>query len=93
MVVSPSVPPISAAGLPDLTGALGSFPISIELSSLVLVVLTVLVGIFIGAVSVVLIYHWRRFPFEHDIFRTAERVYLSGVALMLVGVVIGILAA
>ncbi len=52
---------------------------TVELSPLVLVSLASLVGVFIAAVTVILLYHWRRFPFEHEIFKTAERVYIGGV--------------
>jgi uncharacterized BrkB/YihY/UPF0761 family membrane protein len=93
MDVNTSVPPIGGAGLPDLAGGLTSLPIQIEFSPLILLVLTMLVGIFIAAISVVLIYHWRRFPFEHEIFQTAERVYMFGVVLMLAVAVFGILIA
>ena len=57
------------------------------------VVFTILVGIFIAAVTVVLIYHWRRFPFEHEIFQSAERMYLSGVVFLLALAVLGIFIA
>lgn len=91
MIANPSVPPIVGAPLPDFAGAVASLPIRIEFSPLILVVLAMLAGIYIAAMSVVLLYHWRRFPFEHAIFLTAERIYLTGVALLLSVVVVGIL--
>jgi len=63
----------------------------LAVSPLVLVVLTMLVGIFVAAMTVMLVYHWRRFPFEHDVFRLAERVYMIGVVLLLAAAVAGIL--
>lgn len=87
----PSIPRIAPAGVSEFTNSWASLPLSIEISPLVLVVLTVLAGIFIAAMTVVLIYHWRRFPFEHEIFRTAERVYLGGVVVFLAVAVVGIL--
>ena len=69
------------------------FPIVLDFSPLALVIVTMLAGIFIAAVSVILVYHWRRFPFEHEIFRTVERVYFAGVILFLAVSVFGILFA
>lgn len=74
-------------------GSLGTFPLHVETSPLALVVLTMLAGIFAAAVSVILVYHWRRFPFEHETFQTAERIYLFGVVVFLAISVIGILIA
>ncbi len=75
----------------DGAGAWASLPLTLDISPLVLVVLTSLVGIFIAAISVILVYHWRRFPFEHDTFIMAERVYMMGVGVLLAIAVIGIL--
>jgi hypothetical protein len=52
-----------------------------------------LVGILIAALSVMLVYHWRRFPFEHSVFQTAERIYSVGVILLLCAAAFGILIA
>lgn len=73
------------------SGNLASFPIILAVSPLVLIVLTMLAGIFVAALSVMLVYHWRRFPFEHDVFYTVERVYIAGVVVLLVVVVFSIL--
>jgi hypothetical protein len=88
MLATPTVPP---AKTPDLLAAWGVLPLRFEVSSLALVTLLVLAGIFVAAISVVLIYHWRRFPFEHQTFRWAERIYLFGVFTLLGAAVIGIL--
>lgn len=61
---------------------------TVELSPLVLVSLASLVGVFIAAVTVILLYHWRRFPFEHEIFKTAERVYIGGILML--GAIVGL---
>jgi|GEM_PF-5650740 len=91
MLVTPYIPRLSSGLFPDTLGSWASFPMRVEVSSLVLVVLTVLVGIFIAAVTVILLYHWRRFPFELETFRSAERIYLMGVTILLAIAVIGIL--
>jgi hypothetical protein len=75
----------------DGTDAWASLPLTLDISPLVLVVLTSLVGVFIAAISVILVYHWRRFPFEHETFIGAERVYMAGVVILLMVAVIGIL--
>jgi len=61
----------------------GNFPIPIDISPLVVGIIFVLVGIFVAAISVILIYHWRRFPFEYERFKWVERVYLSGTGALL----------
>lgn len=90
MVNTPTIPAVSG---PDLLTAWAHLPLVAEISPLALAVLLALVGIFVAAVSVVLVYHWRRFPFEYDIFRWAERMYLSGVFALCVVAVAGILIA
>ncbi len=92
-LASPYIPPIAPAGLSDLAGSWATLPLTIDISPLVLVVLTSLVGIFIAAVTVVLVYHWRRFPFEHDIFHRAEYIYVAGLAVFLGLSVLGVLFA
>lgn len=91
MLATPPVPQFTNAALPDFGGSLAALPLQLEITPLALVVLTLLVGIFVAAISVVLVYHWRRFPFEHDTFRLAERFYLVGVAAFLAVAVFGIL--
>ena len=68
-----------------------SLPLTLEFSLPALLVLTMLAGIFTAAIAVILVYHWRRFPFEHDTFRTAEHVYIAGVTAFLTLAVLGIL--
>lgn len=90
MVVNTPIPQFSAPVLPHIGGTLGNFSMQLAVSPLVLVVLTMLVGIFVAAMTVMLVYHWRRFPFEHDVFRRAERIYMAGVVVLLVVAVVGI---
>jgi uncharacterized BrkB/YihY/UPF0761 family membrane protein len=93
LTVVPPVPQFTNPVGGIFSGKLASLPIVFVFSPLVLIVLTMLVGIFVAALSVMLIYHWRRFPFEHDVFHRVERIYLTGVALLLVVVVFSILFA
>ncbi|MCC6934097.1 MAG: hypothetical protein IT406_00150 [Candidatus Yanofskybacteria bacterium] len=90
MLTGPQVPQLSQAPLPEFRMAWGGEALRLEISPLSLVVLTLLAGIFVAAMSVVLVYHWRRFPFEHETFRRAERVYLFGVVVFLAMAVAGI---
>ncbi|MEK7638354.1 MAG: hypothetical protein AAB375_02945 [Patescibacteria group bacterium] len=90
MAVNPSLPQFGAPVLPRIGGPLAEFSMQLAVSPLVLVVLTMLVGIFVAAMTVMLVYHWRRFPFEHDVFRRAERIYMVGVVLLLAVAVVGI---
>lgn len=90
MLTAPEAPAVQA---PDLLASWGNLPIQLEVSPVVLAVLLALVGVFVAIVSVVLMYHWRRFPFEHDTFRWAERIYLAGTAVLLGLAVLGVLAA
>jgi hypothetical protein len=89
--VTPAVPNIFNPSVGPLSDGLDIFPVVLDLSPTALLILTILTGIFIAAVSVVLVYHWRRFPFEHETFRTAERVYFAGTFVFLAVAVIGIL--
>ena len=91
MAVNTPIPQFSTPVLPHIGGSLGGFSMQLAVSPLVLVVLTMLVGIFVAAMTVMLVYHWRRFPFEHDVFRRAERMYMVGVVLLLAVAVVGIL--
>lgn len=91
MAVNSPIPQFGGPMLPRIGGTLGSFSMQLTVSPLVLVVLTMLVGIFVAAMTVMLVYHWRRFPFEHDVFRLAERIYMVGVVTLLVVAVVGIL--
>ena len=91
MLVTPQIPRLFSGLFPDTASTITSLPLRIEVSSLMLIVLAVLVGIFIATITVILLYHWRRFPFEVETFRTAERIYLSGVVIFLAVAVIGIL--
>jgi len=56
-------------------------------------VLLALVGIFVATLSVMLIFHWRRFPFETDLFTRVEHWYLFGVFVFIAAAVVGILIA
>jgi hypothetical protein len=87
MLEGPIIPSISSS---DLLAVWGGLPLRIELSPMVLAALLLPVGIFIAALSVMLIYHWRRFPFEHALFRWVERVYLLGVFVLLTIATLGI---
>jgi hypothetical protein len=69
----------------------GGISLQLVFSPLVLVVLTMLVGIFVAALSVMLVYHWRRFPFEQGIFLTVERIYFAGVFVLTSVAVLGVL--
>lgn len=76
---------------PDLLSGIGAFPIAVELSPASLSVLLALGAVFVGALSVMLVYHWRRFPYEQDVFRRVERLYFSGTLVFLAVAVVGIL--
>jgi hypothetical protein len=90
MLQAPVLPSISS---PDLLAAWGGLPVRVELSPTVLAALILPVGIFVAALSVMLVYHWRRFPFEQGLFRWVERVYFLGVAALLAVSVLGIIFA
>lgn len=88
-----SVPQFSNPLSGAFSGNLDIFPIVLDFSPLALLIVTMLAGIFIAVVSVVLLYHWRRFPFEYETFKRAERVYLFGTVVFLAIAVVGILAS
>lgn len=84
MLATPTVPVLP---VPDLSSALGGLPLRFELSPVALAVVLALAGIFFAVVSVVLVYHWRRFPFEQDVFDRVERWYF-GVSSLLIGLAV-----
>jgi hypothetical protein len=88
MLTGPQVPQFQG---PDFFASLGGFPLRVEITPLGLGIMLVLAGVLTAAVTVVLMYHWRRFPFEHTVFRHAELLYLIGVVLLLSAAVIGTL--
>jgi hypothetical protein len=84
MLATPTVPKVSPS---DFTAAFGGLPLRFELSQVSLAIVMAMVLIFFSVASVVLLYHWRRFPFEHDTFHRAERVY-EAVSLLLVAIAV-----
>ncbi len=92
MLQTPSVSVVPVPSAPDL-GSLWHGMFNLTLDPIVLLVLLVLVGIFTAVLSVMLVYHWRRFPFEMDLFRRVEHWYLFGVAVLLAAAVFGIFAS
>jgi H+/Cl- antiporter ClcA len=92
MLATPSVPvlpPPSHVSLGSFSGV--SFHVTFD--PVILTVLLALVGIFVAMLSVMLIYHWRKFPFEQDLFRRVERGYLLGIFVLCTTAVVGILIA
>ena len=81
MIATPTVPVMSGG---DLTTFLGGLPLHFELSQAALAIALALVGILFATVSVVLIYHWRRFPFEQEVFARVERLYFLVATVLLV---------
>jgi membrane protein implicated in regulation of membrane protease activity len=84
MLETPAVP------ASDLSAVFGGLPLQFELSPFALIIIMALVLIFFAVVSVVLIYHWRRFPFEHQTFHRVERLY-EVVSIILVTLAVGAL--
>lgn len=57
----------------------------IELAPVGLMIVIMLVSVFFATLSVILIYHWRRFPYEQTVFHRVERLYFL-VAFVLLGI-------
>lgn len=78
-----STPLIPQGPAPTWGSILAGFPLQVDLSPIALAVVLVLVCILFAAVSIVLVYHWRRFPFEQEVFDRVEKVYMlvSGILL------------
>jgi membrane protein implicated in regulation of membrane protease activity len=83
MIAAPSIPAFAS----DLTAAFGGLPLTFELSRVGLAIVMTLVLIFFAVASIVLIYHWRRFPFEQDVFDRVERLY-EAVSVILVTIAV-----
>jgi hypothetical protein len=82
MLETPGIPSVLGGG--DMGAiSLPGLPVLVEVSPAALVVLFVLVALYAAALTVVLVYHWRRFPFEHELFKNVERFYSLGYVLFL----------
>jgi hypothetical protein len=79
MLTLPAVPMFSGAHL--------SGPVPVELAPIGLAVIIMLASAFFAAVSVILVYHWRRFPYEQEVFHRVERLYFF-VSFVLLGLAI-----
>lgn len=79
---TPSIPSVFNAPQGDAF-AFAGFPVRVEISAAVLVVVFVLAALYAVALSVILVYHWRRFPFEHELFVGVERFYVLGQLVFL----------
>ena len=88
MLTAPAIPPVIA---PDLANALGGFPFHFDFSPLAMGIVLALVAIFFAVVTVVLVYHWRRFPFDQEVFDRVERWYFVVSGVLLAVSLIGIL--
>jgi tellurite resistance protein TehA-like permease len=82
MLATPTFSPLS---LPSLSNLSGNFPLRLELSPEALLVLFLVAGVFFAAMSVIFVYHWRRFPYEQEIFNRVEVLYF-GVASALLAI-------
>jgi hypothetical protein len=80
MLDAPTVPVIPQS---DLAGALGGFPVTLDLSPIALIIVLLLAGLFFATISVIMVYHWRRFPYEKMVFDRVERWYFRVSAVLL----------
>ena len=92
MLQTPAVPVLPTPAHVSL-GALSGISVHVTFDPIILTVLLALVGIFVATLSVMLIFHWRRFPFETDLFTRVEHWYLFGVFVFIAAAVVGILIA
>jgi hypothetical protein len=89
-VPAPVVPTFNFSAL---TKALAALRLQFDLSQLGLGIVMALVGIFFAVASVVLLYHWRRFPYEHQTLHRVERLYELVSILLIAVAVFGIFFA
>lgn len=87
MIATPTVSPVSIQSLSNL---FGGFPLQLELSRVALLVLLLLVSVFFAALSVIFVYHWRRFPYEQAVFSRVEHLYFSVSIIFLAVALFGI---
>jgi hypothetical protein len=82
MLETPTIPAVFGGG--DVgTISLAGLPVLVEVSPAALIVIFALVALYAAALTVVLVYHWRRFPFEHVLFKNIEHFYAIGHVLFL----------
>ena len=81
--MTPTVPTIPGSAADGIALML---PIRLELSPLALAVVLVLAAIVFGVMSVIFVYHWRRFPYEQEVFGRVEKLYfVVSLALLAAG--------
>ena len=87
MLTAPTIPSFHMPAL------LGGFAVQLDFSPMALGIILALVAIFFATVTVILVYHWRRFPYDQAVFDSVERVYVIVSAVLLAVSILGILAS
>ena len=88
MIATPTVPP---ANVPELSQIFGGLPLQVGFSRSALLVVFLLVIVFFAAMSVIFVYHWRRFPYERNVFEMVENLYFTVSVILLLTSLVGIL--
>jgi len=70
--------------VPGLGLLFSGFPLSSTIPPLALAALFGIAMLYTAGMSVMLIYHWRKYPFERRTLLRAERLYVSGCFLFTV---------
>ena len=65
-------------------GAALSFPLAVSVSPTILALAFALVVAFWAVMTVIYMYHWRRFPYGKEVLRKLERVYLIVSSVIIV---------
>jgi hypothetical protein len=84
--MTPEILPVS-----DLGGFL-SLPIHVPVSQTLLVLVFGLVVALWAVMTVIYLYHWRKFPYGRVLLRRVERLYLGVSAVLVVLALSGIIA-
>ena len=88
----PEIPGFVPDIVPDITAVL-TFPLHFSIPPHILVLLFAAVVSFWAVMTVIFLYHWRRFPYDKPFLRVGELTFLYGSAVFIVIALGGIVAS
>ena len=86
------MPPEIPAFVPDITAVI-TLPLQFSIPSHILVLAFALVGAFWATMTVIYLYHWRRFPYDKPFLKMGERIYVAGSVVCIVIALGGIIVS
>lgn len=88
----PEIPGIIPDITPDITAIL-TFPLRFSIPPHILVLVFAVVVSFWAVMTVIFLYHWRKFPYDKPFLKAGEMIYFSGSAVFILIALGGIVAS